>query len=77
MKMADASGISYDVLHRIAVIACGGFDLLPHNGAVITILTICGLTHKESYKDIGVCTVLVPTITVIIAIILATLGLGF
>ena len=32
--------------------AAGGMDTLPHNGAIITTLAICGLTHKESYKDI-------------------------
>jgi len=40
------------VLHRVASMASGGMDTLPHNGAVITLLLVCGLTHKQSYKDI-------------------------
>ncbi len=27
-------------------------DTLPHNGAVITLLAVTGLTHREAYKDI-------------------------
>ena len=45
------------MLHRIASLACGGLDSLPHNGAVITLLAVCGMTHKESYIDIGMITV--------------------
>ena len=47
-------------MHRIASLASGGLDTLPHNGAVITTLAICGLTHKDSYKDIFVTSVLIP-----------------
>jgi H+/gluconate symporter-like permease len=74
MLKAQALGISPQVFHRIAAMACGGLDTLPHNGAVITLLGITGMTHKQSYIDIGMCTVVIPTIAVIVAIILATLG---
>lgn len=47
-----AAGLSMETMHRVAAIACSGLDALPHNGAVITLLTICGLTHKKSYGDI-------------------------
>jgi len=49
---ADAAGIPMQVLHRVASMASGGMDTLPHNGAVITLLAVCGLTHRQSYKDI-------------------------
>ena len=49
---ANAAGIAPEVLHRIAAMASGGMDTLPHNGAVITLLAVCGLTHRQSYKDI-------------------------
>lgn len=58
--MALQSGISLETLHRITVIACSGLDSLPHNGAVITLLTVCGLTHRQSYKDIFMTTVVIP-----------------
>lgn len=66
-------GLDPEVLHRVASIACGGLDSLPHNGAVITLLTICGLTHKQSYLDIGVVTVVVPLIALALVIGLASL----
>jgi H+/gluconate symporter-like permease len=53
---AQAAGIPMEVLHRVAAMASGGMDTLPHNGAVITLLAVTGLTHKQSYKDIFVIT---------------------
>jgi H+/gluconate symporter-like permease len=50
--LADGAGIPYQVLHRVAAMASGGMDTLPHNGAVITLLAVTGLSHRESYKDI-------------------------
>ncbi len=49
---ANAAHISLEVLHRVASMAAGGMDTLPHNGAIITLLTVTGLTHREAYKDI-------------------------
>jgi H+/gluconate symporter-like permease len=40
------------LLHRVAVIGSGTLDILPHNGAVVSLLAICGLTHRQSYLDI-------------------------
>ena len=45
-------------MHRVAAMASGGMDTLPHNGAVITLLAVCGLTHRQSYKDIFAITCL-------------------
>jgi len=53
---ANAAGIPLDVLHRVAAMASGGMDTLPHNGAVITLLAVTGLTHVQAYKDIFVIT---------------------
>jgi H+/gluconate symporter-like permease len=52
LEATAAAGIPPEVLHRVVAMASGGLDSLPHNGAVITILAVCGLTHRESYKDI-------------------------
>jgi H+/gluconate symporter-like permease len=55
---ADAAKIPLEVLHRVASMASGGMDTLPHNGAVITLLAVTGLTHKEAYKDIFAITLI-------------------
>jgi H+/gluconate symporter-like permease len=60
LELAQAAGISPELFHRVAVMASGGLDTLPHNGAVITLLAICGLTHRESYADIFVVSVVLP-----------------
>lgn len=75
MEMAAQMGINPEALHRIATIASGGLDSLPHNGAVITLLAITGLTHKESYADIGMVSVVIPIVALIVAIIFASIGL--
>lgn len=59
-ERALASGIDPELLHRVASMSCGGLDSLPHNGAVITLLLICGVTHRQGYLDIAVTTILCP-----------------
>jgi len=49
---AKAAGIPLEVLHRVASMASGGMDSLPHNGAVITFLAVCGCTHRQAYPAI-------------------------
>lgn len=70
---ANARGIPLEVVHRIASLASGGMDTLPHNGAIITLLAVTGMTHREAYKDIFVITVIkTATAFVAIAIFYAT-----
>jgi H+/gluconate symporter-like permease len=64
---AQTAGIPLEVFHRVASMASGGMDTLPHNGAVITLLAVCGLTHKQSYKDIFAIT-LIKTMAVFLII---------
>ncbi len=68
-ELAQAQQISPELMHRVAAMASGGFDSLPHNGAVITLLMICRLTHRESYADIAVSTLLIP-VSVLFGLIL-------
>jgi len=63
---AEAAKIPLEVLHRVASMASGGMDTLPHNGAVITLLAVTGLTHKEAYKDIFVITLTKTTAVFVI-----------
>jgi H+/gluconate symporter-like permease len=64
---AKAANIPLEVFHRIAAMASGGMDTLPHNGAVITLLAVTGLTHRQAYKDVFVIT-LTKTAAVFVAI---------
>ncbi len=52
LTWANSIGMSPEVLHRVAAMASGGFDSMPHNGVIITLLAVCGMTHKQSYPDI-------------------------
>jgi H+/gluconate symporter-like permease len=69
LAWANSIGMSPEILHRVASMASGGCDSLPHNGAIITLLAVCGLTHKESYPDIGMIT-LIKTLMVFVVIAL-------
>ena len=70
---ANAAGIPMEVLHRVAAMASGGMDTLPHNGAVITLLAVTGLTHRQAYKDIFAITVIKTlAVMVIIGVFYAT-----
>lgn len=73
MEMARAAGISPDLLHRVTAVATGGLDTLPHNGAVITLLAIAGLTHRQSYFDLAMVAMLAPFLSLVLLITLGTL----
>jgi len=64
---AQANNIPLEVFHRVASMASGGMDTLPHNGAVITLLMVTGLTHKTSYRDIFAVTC-IKTVAVFVVI---------
>jgi H+/gluconate symporter-like permease len=73
--MADsylAMGIEPATLHRIATMAAGGFDSLPHCGAVVAMLTITGLTHRDAYRDVGVVTVVIPVVATLACMVVAS-----
>jgi len=72
-KQMLATGVNPEALARVVAIASVGLDSLPHNGAIITMLTYCGVTHKEGYKPMFVVSVLVPIIAGIYAVVMANL----
>ena len=74
-QLALQTGISPEAFHRVASLASGGLDTLPHNGAVLTLLAITGMTHKDSYIDICVTSLILPIVSSIPAIILGSLGI--
>lgn len=69
LQRAGSSCISPGVLHRVAAMASGGMDTLPHNGAVITLLTVTGLTHRQAYRGIFAMT-MIKTVAVVFVITL-------
>src|SRR5258708_7507210 len=75
IKGAEAAHIPLDVLHRVVAMASGGMDTLPHNGAVITLLAVTGLTHRESYRDIFAVTVIKTLAVFFVIAVYYTTGL--
>ena len=70
---AEAAHIPMEVLHRIAAMASGGMDTLPHNGAVITLLAVTGLSHRQAYKDVFAITLIkTAAVFVVIGVFYAT-----
>ena len=68
MRIAAEQGINPALMHRVAAIGSGTLDSLPHNGAVVTLLAVCGSTHRDSYLDIvmvGIVSALVALVAVI------------
>ena len=74
LELAAQVGLSPEALHRVASLASGGLDTLPHNGAVLTLLAVTGMSHKESYFDIFITSLVLPILASIPAIILAKPG---
>lgn len=73
LQLAAPAGIAPELLHRVTTVATGGLDSLPHNGAVVTLLGICGLTHREAYKDIFMVAVLFPILALVLIVVLGSL----
>ena len=72
MRLAAAHGIAPALLHRIAVMSAGTLDSLPQNGAVVTLLAVCGSTHRESYFDIVMAAIVGPIIALAVVIALGS-----
>jgi len=73
MQLAGELGIDPALMHRVAVIGAGTLDSLPHNGAVVTLLAVCGTTHRESYLDIVMVAIVGAFIALAAIIALGTL----
>jgi H+/gluconate symporter-like permease len=72
MAIAAQTGLSPALMHRVAVIGSGTLDILPHNGAVVTLLAVCGATHRESYFDIVMVGIVNAILALIAVIVLGT-----
>lgn len=72
LALGESAGISAELLHRVTAIATGGLDALPHNGAVITLLSICKLSHRQAYLDIFVVAVAIPLVALVAVVALGT-----
>jgi H+/gluconate symporter-like permease len=73
MQLAAELGINPALMHRVAVIGAGTLDSLPHNGAVVTLLAVCGSTHKESYFDIVMVGIVGALLGLVVVIVLGTM----
>jgi H+/gluconate symporter-like permease len=73
MQIAAQTGINPALMHRVAVIGAGTLDSLPHNGAVVTLLALCGLSHRESYFDIVMVAIVGAIIALVVVIAMGSI----
>ena len=73
LALADAQGLDPAVLHRVAAMAAGTLDSLPHNGAIVTLLAVCGSTHKDSYFHLAMAAIVGPIVALVAVIVLGSL----
>lgn len=73
VNLAEATGTSLDAMHRITALASGSLDVLPHSGAVITLLAVCKLSHGQSYFDVFMTSLAAPFAALIVTILVASL----
>jgi H+/gluconate symporter-like permease len=72
MVIASQTGLNPALMHRVAVIGSGTLDILPHNGAVVTLLAVCGTTHRESCFDIVMVGIVGAVVALVAVILLGT-----
>ena len=73
VDLAGAAGVALDTMHRVTAVASGALDALPHNGAVITLLSVCGVSHRQTYADVFVVAVAAPLVALAAIIVIASL----
>ncbi|TFW32549.1 GntP family permease [Massilia horti] len=73
LNLAIQHHIDPALLHRVAVMSSGSLDSLPHNGAVVTLLAVCGSTHRDSYGDIVMVGILGALLALVVVIVLGSL----
>ena len=73
VQLAAELGIDPALMHRVAVIGAGTLDSLPHNGAVVTLLAVCGSTHGKSYFDIVMVGIVGAIVALVAVIVLGTM----
>jgi H+/gluconate symporter-like permease len=73
LQRAAQIGMDPALLYRVAVIGAGTLDSLPHNGAVVTLLSVCGSTHRDAYKDIFMVAIVGAIVALAVVIMLGSL----
>jgi H+/gluconate symporter-like permease len=73
LARASEAGLDPGLLHRVAVIGAGTLDILPHSGAVVTLLGICGSTHREGYRDLAVAGIVSAALALVAVIVLGSM----
>ena len=73
LRLASEQGIDPALLHRVAVMSAGTLDSLPHNGAVVTLLAVCGVSHRDAYMDLFVVAILGALVALAAVIILGSI----
>jgi len=73
LQRAAEIGMDPALLHRVAVISSGTLDSLPHNGAVVTLLSVCGSNHSEAYKDVFIVAIVGALVALAVVIVLGSL----
>jgi H+/gluconate symporter-like permease len=73
VDLAAVTGVSLDAMHRVTAVASGALDALPHNGAVITLLAVCKISHRAAYGDIFMVACVIQMLALIVLIALASL----
>lgn len=74
-QLAIDQNIPMEAMHRITALASGGLDTMPHNGFVVTLLLVCGMSHRESYKDVAMISLVIPVVVTALMIpVVMTIG---
>jgi H+/gluconate symporter-like permease len=73
LRLAGEQGIDPALLHRVAVMSAGTLDSLPHNGAVVTLLAVCGASHRNAYMDVFVVAIVGALVALAVVIVLGSM----
>ncbi len=68
-SMYPAAVVDQGALHRVATMACMS-TTPPFNGLIVTVLSVCGMNHKQAYGPVGILTLAIPLIAMVFMLVL-------
>ncbi|MFN7049666.1 GntP family permease, partial [Proteus mirabilis] len=69
--MFPATVVDQGSLHRVATMASMS-TTPPFNGLIITVFSVCGVSHKEGYGPVGTLTLAIPLLAMMFMLLLYT-----
>lgn len=75
LEIGQQYNIANASMHRAIIFGANILGTLPHSGLIITLLLVCGLSHRETYKQIFIVSVAFPLLATLLLLLCIFIGI--